>query len=101
MGTDEDGEIVSRYYIDDPPAESAVQRRNAATRERTQNSLRSIRTGGGIMMARVTPGVAHRISVECGGDPEKIEAWFRDHPEYLMASRSAYGLSLMKTKYFL
>jgi len=37
---------------------------------------------------------------ECGLDPEKQQAWLRDHPEFLTAAPREFGLKSKRTVFF-
>jgi len=44
------------------------------------------------LVASLPPIVAQEMDRQCGGDPEKVRAFLRDHPEHLVVSKSATKL---------
>ena len=48
-----------------------------------------VKGGGFRLIASLDQGAADVMTEQCGGDPDKVRAFLRDHPEHLVVPRSS------------
>jgi len=93
-----DGQVIAR-------AEGSIAgtiRRNRILQEAAKRDPALTETKGGFMrkIASYPIDVEAEINEKCGQDPDKRNAFLRDHPEFLVVPRSSAKLPPKKTYFF-